>query len=109
MSDIDFTLKSLPMLLTRNSSQDWKEMILTRTSVLMNFLKNNELLISVEPFDEKGQLKQDLIVKKSNVTDEGLELFKKTIPNWEKYLDKNGTVENISILEKGLAKIRNIK
>jgi len=109
MSDLDFTLKSLPMLLSRNKSQEWQDMILGRTSALLLFLKDKNLLVNVEPFDEGGKLKPDTVIKKSNVTTEGLELFKKAIPNWEKYLDKGGAVNNLSILEKGLEKIGSSK
>ncbi|EAA7842951.1 hypothetical protein HAY47_004725 [Salmonella enterica] len=109
MSQIDFTLHDLPMLLTRNKSKQWRELILIRSTVLVSFLKDNELLINIEPFDNDGNIKESLIIKMSNVTADGLELFKKTIPGWHQFLDKGGKIENISRLEKGLAKIREAK
>lgn len=37
MQDIDFTLYSLPMLLTRNKSKEWREQILARANILVSF------------------------------------------------------------------------
>lgn len=109
MQDIDFTLYSLPMLLTRNKSKEWREQILARANVLISFLNRSNLLVNIIPFDDDDNLKEDLIIKKSNVTDEGLELFKNVIPGWSQFLDKGGKIENISRLEKGLEKIRKDK
>lgn len=109
MSEIDFTLHNIPMLLTRNKSKQWQEDIIKSSTVLLGFLKNNELLIGVDPFDEQGELKTDTVIKMSNVTKDGLELFKTTVDGWYNYLAKStvpNKYENISRLEKGLAKIR---
>lgn len=97
------------MLLTRNKSTEWQNMITERSTALLLFLKKNNLLVNVDPFDTTGVLKPDTVIKKSNTTDEGLELFKKAIPSWEKYLDKGGSVDNLSILEKALEKIKSSK
>ena len=42
----------------------------------------------------------------SHLTNVGSEMFKKTIPSWERARDKDGNLENLAILEKGLEKIR---
>ncbi|NIF22093.1 hypothetical protein [Candidatus Pantoea multigeneris] len=107
MSESDFTVRSVPMLLSRNKSQEWRDIVLLRSGMLMRFLKTHNLLINVEPFDENGNVKDDLVIKKSHLTDDGLELFKKVIPGWSQYLDKGGDVNNINRLIKGLEKIRN--
>ena len=109
MQDIDFTLYSLPMLLTRNKSKEWREQILARANILVSFLYKNNLLVSVTPFDGDNILKEDLVIIISNVSNEGLELFKSVIPRWSQFLDKGGKIENISRLEKGLDKIRSCK
>lgn len=54
-------------------------------------------------------MKLDLIIYESNVTPEGDKLFMKTIPNWYKAHDRGTPIEKISILEKGLEKIRAAK
>lgn len=97
------------MLLTRNKSKEWREQILKRANVLVSFLNENDLLIDIIPFDNNNNVREDLVIKKSNVTSDGLKLFKKTIPGWSQFLDKGGKIENISRLEKGLIKIREIK
>lgn len=112
MSKIDFTLHNIPLLLTRNKSKQWQEDIIQSSTALLKFLKNNELLIGIEPFDDAGKLKTDTVIKMSNVTQEGLELFKTTVDEWYKYLAKSTVPDkykNISRLEKGLAKIRKTK
>jgi hypothetical protein len=43
---------------------------------------------------------------KSNLTDEGFELFKNAVQGWLKFVDRGGNIENISRLEKGLAHLR---
>ncbi|OCG77965.1 hypothetical protein A9G42_00975 [Gilliamella sp. Nev6-6] len=46
------------------------------------------------------------------VTEDGFDLFRKYVSGWLKYLDKStveNKYENISRLEKGLAKIRELK
>ncbi|KAA9002008.1 hypothetical protein FJU30_06935 [Affinibrenneria salicis] len=110
MSDIDFILCDVQMLLSRNKGREWREMILKYTTSLMRFLSNHQLLVDVTPFDEDGRLKEDLLVRKSNVTAEGLALYKQVIPGWGRYLDRStveNKYENISRLEKGLAALRN--
>ncbi|WP_085677354.1 MULTISPECIES: hypothetical protein [unclassified Pseudomonas] len=104
MSDLNFTLCSIPMLLSRNKSADYQRQIIERYTVLMGFLWSREL-IRLDPFDESGGLKLDLIIKKSDATSACLELFKKAIPAWHNFVDKGGEVENVSRLEIALTKI----
>lgn len=103
MSDLDFTLCSIPMLISRNKSADYQRQIVARYTVLMSFLKVHGL-ISKEPFDKDGNLKMDLIIRKSDATSKCLELFKKVVPAWHAYVDKGGDINNTSKMEKALAK-----
>lgn len=112
MNEIDYTLLDLPMLLTRNKNKWWQDPIIQSSIALLGFLKKHELLIDVEPFDEQGNLKTDTVVKMSNVTPEGLELFKAAVNGWYDYLARSTVptkYQNVSRLEKGLAKIRESK
>ena len=112
MNEIDYTLHNLPMLLTRNKNKWWQDPIIQSSIALLGFLKKHELLIDVEPFDEQGNLKTDTVIKKSNLTPEGLELFKTAIPGWHNYLAKSTVptkYQNVIRLEKALAKIRESK
>jgi len=104
MSDLDFTLCSIPMLMSRNKSSEYQRQIIVRYTVLMSFLKVRGLIFK-EPFDNDGNLKMDLVIKKSDATSQCLELFKKAVPAWHAYVDKGGDVNNTSKIEKALAKI----
>lgn len=104
MSDLDFTLCSVPMLLSRNKSEAYQKQIIERYTAIMGFLWSKKL-IKFNPFNDEGKLRLDLVVKKSDVTSECLELFKKAIPAWHSFVDKGGMVEDVSRLEKALAKM----
>jgi len=109
MNNKDFELHNIPLFLNANKSKDYHEQIIRLSTSLLMFLKENNLLINAEPFESNGDLKIDFVLMRSNVTNDGLELFKKDVPGWCKYLDKStvpNKYENISRLEKGLAKIR---
>ncbi|WP_249228562.1 DNA polymerase III [Veillonella sp. oral taxon 158] len=71
---------------------------------LMTFLKNNNLLVDIDPFNEDGSIKEDLIIRKSNVTNEGFQLFVKPVNNWWNALDRGTPPEKVTILENGLKK-----
>ena len=108
----DYALHNLPMLLTRNKNKWWQEPIMQSSTALLSFLKKHELLIGVEPFDEQGKLKTNTIIKKSNLTPDGLELFKTAVDDWLASVDKTTAAnkyQNVSRLEQGLAKIRENK
>ncbi|MCX8642513.1 MULTISPECIES: hypothetical protein [unclassified Gilliamella] len=108
----DYTLHNLPMLLTRNKNKWWLDSVMQSSTALLSFLKKHELLIGVEPFDEQGNLKTNTVIKKSNLTPDGLELYKTAVDGWYNYLDRSTVADkyqNVSRLEKGLAKIRENK
>lgn len=104
MEDLNFTLCSVPMLYSRNKSKEYQERIVLKLTVLLEFLKKNDL-ISVDPFKADGSLDLDFILKKNDAKPECVELFKKVIPGWFSYLDKGGDVNNIKRLSEGLKKI----
>lgn len=63
------------------------------TNSLLNFLYRNDLLVDIHPFNDDGSIKEELVIKKSNVTDEGLQLFIKPVNNWFNALDKGTSPE----------------
>ncbi len=63
----------------------------------------------MEPYDEQSHIKLSLKTYYSNLTEDGVELFKKPVRNWWKAHDRGTSIEKITILEKGLEKIRNRK
>ena len=97
------------MYLNANKSNWWRNYYLNMASVLCKFLLENDLLLDVEPFDKDGTIRENLLIKSSNLTPTGIEMFKKIIPNWSKSHERGAPIEKITILEKGLAKIRAIK
>ena len=48
----------------------------------------------------------NLSLMRSHLTDAGDEMFNKAIPNWQKARDKDGNLDNLSILERGLNNIK---
>jgi hypothetical protein len=105
MTDFDFTLCSIPMLISRNNSEAYHDKIVSRYTVLMRFLKDNNLVYK-EPLSSDGSLKMDLVLKKSDVTPQCLELFKKAIPAWHAQIDRSGKVDNVSKLIKAMEQIQ---
>ena len=106
---MDFVLFDYQLLLNRSEDIDYKESIFKSTIPLMRFLKTNNLLVDVDPFNEDGSIKENIVIRKSNVTDEGFQLFVKPVNNWWNALDRGVSPEKITILENGLKKIRSAK
>lgn len=88
-------------LLKRSKNLSYREQITNITTVLMTFLKENEL-VTLEPFKEDGSLKEDLVLYSSDLTDIGNLLFKEHYPKWSGYIDRGGDVNNTKILNDGL-------
>lgn len=105
----DLTLFDLKVFLNANKSEWWQNYYIEMSTILSRFLMDNDLLVDIMPFDETGNIQLDLAIKQSNLTIEGVELFKKTIPNWYKSHERGAEVSKISILEKGLKKIKESK
>ncbi|MCX8729192.1 hypothetical protein J3U66_02225 [Gilliamella sp. B2969] len=109
---IDYPLYNIPMLLTKNKSKKLQDAVIETATALFGFLKKQKLLIDLEPFDEQGKLKTDTVIKRENVTPEGLALFNTAVEGWLKYLNRSQAAnkyQNLSRLENGLAQIRESK
>jgi hypothetical protein len=96
----DYKLYDVGLSLSASKHVDWKRSVLARATVLMNFLKSKSFLIDIEPFDNEGNIKTDLLIKESNLNDKGLLFFDKVLERWERYLDRGGKVDNVAWLEK---------
>ena len=97
---MDITLFNFRTFWEANADEDYRE---------DTILKNNNLLVDIDPFNEDGSIKEDIIIRKSNVTDEGFQLFVKPVNNWWNALDRGTPPEKVTILENGLKKIRAAK
>ena len=76
---MDITLFNFRTFWEANADEDYREDTIRMSIALMTFLKNNNLLVDIDPFNEDGSIKEDIIIRKSNVTDEGFQLFVKPV------------------------------
>ncbi len=106
---MDITLFNFQTFWEANTDEDYREDTIRMSIALMTFLKRNDLLVDIEPFNEDGSIKRDLIIRKSDVTDEGFQLFVKPVNSWWDALDRGTPPEKITILRNGLRRIRAAK
>ncbi|WP_455921736.1 hypothetical protein [Pseudomonas putida] len=102
---IDFVKYSVPMLYSRNKSLAYRESIVESSVALLGFLKREGLILN-DPFDEQGMLKMDFELRLSELSPEGVEMFKKIVPSWLLKNDRSGIHSDTSYLEKSLLKLR---
>ncbi len=93
-------------LLKRSKNLSYRAQITKITIVLMTFLKENGLIM-IEPFEDDGSLKEDLVLYNSDLTDVGNLLFKEYYPKWSSCIDRGGDVNNTKILSDGLNILKN--
>jgi hypothetical protein len=105
----DIVLFDFDAFISGSKDIDYQEAIKKMSLSLMKFLIENDLLVDINPFNQDGSVKKDLIIKKSNLTDEGFQLFVKPVNNWWNALDRGTPPEKVTILENGLKKIRAAK
>lgn len=105
----DIVLFDFDAFISGSKDVDYQEAIKKMSLSLMKFLIENDLLVNINPFNQDGSVKNDLIIKKSNLTDEGFQLFVKPVNNWWNALDRGTPPEKVTILENGLKKIRAAK
>ena len=105
----DIVLFDFDAFISGSKDIDYQQAIKKMSLSLMKFLIENDLLVDINPFNQDGSVKKDLIIKKSNLTDEGFQLFVKPVNNWWNALDRGTPPEKVTILENGLKKIRATK
>ena len=105
----DIVLFDFDAFISGSKDVDYQEAIKKMSLSLMKFLIENDLLVNINPFNQDGSVKKDLIIKKSNLTEEGFQLFVKPVNNWWNTLDRGTSPEKVTILENGLKKIRAAK
>ncbi|WP_342032186.1 DNA polymerase III [Neisseria sp. Marseille-Q2251] len=105
----DIVLFDFDAFISGSKDVDYQKAIKKMSLSLMKFLIENDLLVDINPFNQDGSVKKDLIIKKSNLTDEGFQLFVKPVNNWWNALDRGTPPEKVTILENGLKKIRAAK
>ncbi|GLR08559.1 hypothetical protein COO59_20365 [Mixta theicola] len=93
-------------LLKRSKNLSYREQITKITTVLMSFLKENDLM-KLDPFMDDGSLKDDLIIYSSVLAEPGNLLFKQYYPKWSAYIDRGGDINNTNLLKDGLKVLSN--
>jgi len=110
MIDENFEIYDIRSIIAAGKDSEYKESAIKSSFYLMCFLHTNDLLIDLNPFDGNGNLITDTVIKKKNLTNDGVELFRQEIiDGWFNYLDRStapNKYKNVSRLEKGLKKIR---
>jgi len=95
----DFT----PILLA-NKSKSYRDSVTNKCTSLVKFLFDKSIL-KAYPLNEKGAIKEDLIIFKDDLTEAGQYLFTSgAIYKWLDYADKGGDINNFKRLEKALVK-----
>ena len=100
----NFEVINIAAYLKASKSTTFKSQIIDQYTSIFTFLAENNL-ITIDPFDGDGKVRQDLVVMRSDLTFAGFELFKKAIPAWQRSVDRSGKYHDTSSLEKALAKL----
>lgn len=102
---VDFTMFSVPLLYSRNKNLQYKENIIQMSTALLKFLQD-EGVISTLPFTESGDLKMNFVIRKSDLNEQGVELFKHAIQKWWKKIDAGLDRSDVRFLKRELDKLR---
>ena len=105
---VDLIKFSVPLLYSRNKNLQYKEDVIKMSTALSKFLKD-EGVISNAPFTESGELKKDFEIRESDLTEDGVELFKSAIHKWWRKIDAGLDASDVSYLKSELNKIRGVK
>ena len=102
---LDITIFDTKFLLAASKSKSYQENVLRRAKVLVNFLQEHQL--THLRLLKHGEIPNgDFVIKKSDLTEEGFELIKRGLDKWSKAYVSGASIEDTTILEKELAKIR---
>ena len=96
---------SLADLYQSSKSREWRNQVRDRQAVIFKFLQDNELS-KIPLFDATGNVPEDFELRYSHLVEDGVKLFAKAVPAWQRARDRDGKLSNIYQLENGLKKIR---
>lgn len=100
----DIILLNTKMLIAAYIRQVDKDNILLACKNLLLFSYEKKLLLK-SPFDERGDLNIDTVIKESDLTDLGKQLFDDLADQWFTYTDRTQKYDNVAILEKYFNKL----
>jgi hypothetical protein len=99
---------SLIELYQSSKNKEWRKQVKERQTAIFKFLEANGLN-RVPLLDSSGNVPEEFELKCSHLVEDGVKLFAKAVPAWERARDKDGNISNIKQLEDGLKKIRSEK
>ena len=102
----DIVLLNVRMLVDAYIRQADKSNTLIACRNLLQLSYNNGLLHN-NPFDEQGDLNIDTVIKESDLTDLGKQLFDDLADKWFAYTDRTQKYDNITMLEKYFNNLNN--
>lgn len=100
----DTVLLNVKTLMGAYIRQIDKDNILISCRNLLRFSYEKGLL-QKNPFDEQGNLKIEVVIRESDLTDLGKRLFDDLTDKWFAYTDRTQKYDNIIILEKYFNKL----
>lgn len=100
----DTVLLNVKLLAEAYIRQIDKDNTLIVCSNLLQFSYEKGLLLR-SPFDEQGKLKIETIIKESDLTEMGKQIFDDLVDKWLTYTDRTQKYNNIAMLEKYFNKL----
>lgn len=104
----DFALLDLGAMLAASKRLDYRRSVTESFNVLINFLQANGLTRR-ELLGPGQTLPPAFKLLKSELTEEGYLLFATAVQRWLAWIDKGNPVVDVSIMERGLKKLRGAK
>jgi hypothetical protein len=91
--------------LAASKATSYRQRIMKRGQVLAHFLEYHRL--SVRPLTTAdGQIDPNRNIMESDLTDEGRQLMKNCLSKWLSRTDRGGDIDNVKIMQDGLAMLR---
>lgn len=100
-----FTIDQVSWHTATRGNPESREHIIRRFYVIAHFLQERALTVRPLVGDVKD-IQDDFAISSSDLTDEGLALMKASYDKWLQKVDEGMVIEDLSLLEKALKKIR---
>ena len=101
----DIPIMEIAVLLAASRNRAYQQSILESFRVMVEFLQLNGLV--TRNLLPSGELPgEDFELWEADLTPEGVLLVDEVVPRWFNWIEKDNPIGDVSILERGLAKIR---
>lgn len=95
----------LQAVIAEEKGVEKKHAAMRRALALMQFMVDNEL-IQFDPFYSNGELKRDLVIMLSDLTEDGRLFMQKEWPEWRAWVDRGGDPFKTDMLDRRLKALR---